>query len=140
MYLEFGAYVFAIHAAHIDYRFRILPNSLTTMIAALGVAQCSLLGEFPQSIYLVFTLSHLLLSVLFPHAFGMGDVKLLAGIGLFFEDSGGYLTWLLLSYLSGLSWGLFQRVRSLAFGPHLVLAWIACSVGDYAYVSILNGR
>ncbi len=140
MFLELGAYVFAIYAARIDFRFRILPNSLTTMIAALGVAQCSLTGEFPQLIYWVFTLSHLFMSVLIPSAFGMGDVKLLAGVGLFFEDSGGYLTWLMLSYLSGLSWGLFQRVRTLAFGPHLVLAWIACSMGDYAYVSILNGR
>ena len=140
MFLELGAYVFAIYAARIDFRFRILPNSLTTMIAALGVAQCSLTGEFPQLIYWVFTLSHLFMSVLIPSAFGMGDVKLLAGVGLFFEDSGGYLTWLMLSYLSGLSWGLFQRVRTLAFGPHLVLAWIACSMGDYAYVSILNCR
>lgn len=140
MFLEVGAFVFAVHAARIDYRFRILPNSLTTMIVALGVAQCSLLGEFPHSTYWVFTLSHLLMSVLMPHAFGMGDVKLLVGVGLFFEDPGGYLSWLLLSYLSGLSWGLLQRVRTLAFGPHLVLAWIACSVGDYAYVSILNGR
>jgi prepilin signal peptidase PulO-like enzyme (type II secretory pathway) len=140
VFLELGAYVFAIYAARIDFRFRILPNSLTTMIAALGVAQCSLTGEFPQLIYWVFTLSHLFMSVLIPSAFGMGDVKLLAGVGLFFEDSGGYLTWLMLSYLSGLSWGLFQRVRTLAFGPHLVLAWIACSMGDYAYVSILNCR
>lgn len=127
--------VIALHAAIIDFRFRILPNSSTAFIAILGVSHCFLSQTAPPVLYWILTLSHVVVGLAYPNGFGMGDVKLFAGLGLFLHDSEWFLTWVTLSYGSSLIWGLIRREKSVAFGPHIVLAWFLCYVGDYSNVS-----
>lgn len=130
------ALIVSIHAAQIDARYRILPNQFTSFILVVGISHCLLVSEMPHVTYWMFTFSHLAVGLFLPKAFGMGDVKLFAGLGLFLLDSAWYLAWIFLAYGLSLFWGLISGQKSLAFGPHIVLAWIVCSVGDYAHVSI----
>lgn len=135
MFMQLVVLVVALHAAVIDCRYRILPNSLTAFIAILGVSYCFLSQAGPPSLYWIVTLTHVVVGLVYPQGFGMGDVKLFAGLGLFLHDSGWFLTWIALSYGSSLIWGLLRREKSVAFGPHIVMAWFLCCVGDYSHVS-----
>jgi len=127
--------VVAVHAASVDFRFRILPNTFTSFIAIVGISS-SLLNHVPPNLmYWIFTVAHFVVAIMFENSFGMGDVKLFAGLGFFLPDADVFLTWIVLSYGSSMVWGLVRRERSVAFGPHIVMAWMLCCMGDYAHVS-----
>lgn len=135
-----GALIAALFAARVDYFYRVLPNQYTMFVLILGFSNCILLQNSPHITYVISTLFHLGVAVLLPGAFGMGDVKLIAGLGLFFADAGIYVAWLSICYTTAFLWGILHKEKSIALGPHIVFAWILCYVGDYAYVSFLNSR
>ena len=135
-----GALVASLYAARIDSYYRVLPNQYTMFILLLGFSNCILFQMVPHSTYFLTTFGHIAVAICLPRAYGMGDAKLFAGLGLFIVDSGVYVLWLSLSYATALLWGVFLRINSIALGPHIVMAWIVCFVGDYAYVSFLDSR
>lgn len=128
--------IVALHAAHIDMRFRVLPNVFTSFIAIIGMSYCLLSETAPVPLYWMSTVSHFVVGMVFPSGFGMGDVKMFAGLGLFLHTHEWFLAWIALSYGSTLVWGLLTRQKSVAFGPHIVMAWVLCCVGDYSHVSL----
>lgn len=127
--------VVAVQAAIVDFRFRILPNTFTSFITIIGISYSLLNQVSPTLMYWIVTLTHFVVALVFENSFGMGDVKLFAGLGLFLPDADLFLTWIVLSYGSTSVWGLVRHERSVAFGPHIVMAWMLCCMGDYAYVS-----
>lgn len=138
MFLATSAFLVALFAARIDYFYRVLPNQYTMFVLLLGISNCILYQSTPHTVYLLSTLCHLAIAMILPGAFGMGDAKIFAGLGLFIVDAGVYVTWLSLSYTTAFLWGISRKEKNIALGPHIVLAWITCYVGDYAYVSILD--
>ncbi|MGA0857756.1 MAG: prepilin peptidase, partial [Candidatus Nanopelagicales bacterium] len=131
--MAIGAFIAALFAARVDSFYRVLPNQYTMFVLILGISNCIVLQNAPHTTYVISTLFHLGVAMILPSAFGMGDAKLITGLGLFFADAGVYVAWLSICYGTALLWGKLHKAKSIALGPHKVLAWILCYVGDYAY-------
>lgn len=126
-------------AGIIDLRTSILPNRYTFLIASIGVMYCIDEGNTPTLLYWTTSLIHLIISLALPMVLGMGDSKLILGLGLFFKSAENFLVWMGFSYILACLGALALRQRRLAFGPYIVMAWIVVFVGDYANVSFPDG-
>lgn len=131
--------ILASIAARIDWKTRTLPNRFTFLIASIGVLYCIAVGNTPSFLYWVMILIHISISLAFPKVLGMGDSKLILGLGLFFVSPENFLAWMSLFYILACFGALTFRQRRLAFGPYIVMAWIVVIMGDYAHVSFLDG-
>lgn len=138
--------VYAVQAARIDVREFRLPNRYTAIIAACGV-----LGAIARSAELYIVIAVLLVSALhvLPNLLGkawigMGDAKLIAGLGLSLTSIESVLAWLWLAYAVAAVVGLLlQKIhlsQKIPFGPYLTATWIAVVMGDYARVAMAYSR
>lgn len=136
---------FLVSLSVIDLRELLLPNVLTFPLFGVLFIGRLFIGEEPFWIYLVGSVTGagtlLFLAWLSPRLFGkegmgLGDVKLMAGIGLMVGFTGSILT-LFLASLTGVAAGLAMKRSNLLqegqipFGPFLSLgAVIAYLFGD----------
>ncbi len=137
VYLRFGASVSALLSALlcsvllvasvIDAREQILPVWATATVVVLGMVQTVFQREAWQSHLLGFVLVSGVLFVIYllsgGSAIGGGDIKLMAGTGLFLGASGNVLAFLLGCLLASLMHPVRMRFfgagRTLALGPYL---------------------
>jgi prepilin signal peptidase PulO-like enzyme (type II secretory pathway) len=122
-----------------DLRRRLIPNRVLGLALGLGLPLIVLAdaGSLPErlSAALVAGGAFLVVSLTRPGAFGMGDVKLIAAIGLFLGDA--VVGAVLIALCAGTSFGLILVVRNgrsaakatIPFGPFLALGGILALIG-----------
>ena len=130
--------IIACVAAVIDGHTKILPNRLNLAIAILSIIwACYSQTVIPAEAFWVWffvVVVHMVLVVVPPYGLGGGDLKLIAALGITASVESRVLTWLILSYAMASFAALVLRsgrkAKTLAFGPWLVIAWIAAFVGQ----------
>lgn len=122
-----------------DLRRRAIPNRVLAVAGALGLVLIGTVDPGSLPGHLVAALAaggaFLLIVLIRPGSFGMGDVKLVAAMGLFL--GGAVLGAVLVALLGGSCLGLAlvgrhgagARKRTIPFGPFLALGGLAALVG-----------
>lgn len=136
--------VFGAALCRFDLRHGILPDPLTLGLALCGVGRVIVTAEPAPAMALAGAAlgAGLLAAVLLGFraatgrdGMGWGDVKLMAGIGIW---TGAAMVPMLIALAAGagLIWALAGRRRSIAFGPPLVLAgWMILLLGELDFWS-----
>jgi Flp pilus assembly protein protease CpaA len=122
-----------------DLRRRLIPNRVLAAAVALGLPLLAVAdpGSLPGRLLAAFAAggAFLGLALARPGGFGMGDVKLIAAMGLFLGDAvlGAVLVALLAGSLLGLALvarhGAAAAKLTIPFGPFLALGGLAALLG-----------
>jgi Flp pilus assembly protein protease CpaA len=131
-------------AAKVDTNSYLLPNSFTVRIFAMGVA--SQILDFRSDVigaWLVVIVLHLCFALAVPRAFGLGDVKLMAGVSLIFQSGTALWLWIYSTYLLGLIHGIWRKISGkssrIPFGVSIYGAWVLICMGEWAHVALDYG-
>jgi Flp pilus assembly protein protease CpaA len=128
-------------AAKVDVTSYLLPNRFTLRIFAIGFG--SQIVDFRADVirvWLVVVLVHFCFALAFPRAFGLGDVKLMAGVSLIFQSGTGLWLWIYLTYLLGLIHGIWRKISGkssrIPFGVSIYGAWVLICMGEWVNVAL----
>lgn len=122
-----------------DLRRRLIPNRVLALAVALGLPLmvAADAGSLPERLTAALAAggAFLAVSLARPGAFGMGDVKLIAAMGLFLGDA--VVAAVLIALCAGTSLGLILLVRrgrsaakaTIPFGPCLALGSLVVLLG-----------
>jgi len=133
--------------ALIDLEHRIIPDRLTVPLLVLGLTWRSFQGELPSALGGLLAGGGPLLAaaLLYPRGMGLGDVKLLAAVGVFLGWRkvlltlfGGSLLGVLV-VLPLLLAGKIDRKTPFAFGPFLAVAALVMIFGGDEILRLLYG-
>jgi len=129
-------------AAYIDSKTQRIPNQLNLSLLVCGLLSCFIMHQVTPLSHLIglFCVSVPMLGIalLFPGAFGMGDVKLMGACGLFLGWERilvAALIGIIIGGVQGVYYLLFKkkgRKERFAFGPALCIGIVVAMFGGFA--------
>lgn len=137
--------IIGLLAARIDQKSFLLPNRHTGSIFTIGLVSHSI-NVRGDTFYLAVSISllHLILALISPNSFGMGDVKFISGLAFSFTYTHFIWLWLSLTYIFGLIHGFYLRFwrnkPRIPFGPSIYGAWVVVYMGELTHVAMDYSR
>jgi leader peptidase (prepilin peptidase)/N-methyltransferase len=150
LWLGLAMVAFCVPIALVDLRRRIIPDRLTAPAAALALALAAALdpGSLPERLVAAALAGGAFLAVALvaPDGMGMGDVKLVAVLGLYLGAAVAVA--LVVALLAGTAFGVAVMARrgvragrkaAIPFGPFLVLGGLVGLVAGPALLDLYVG-